>query len=485
MSTHKFEPLPEPEDDRKARFDAAQREEEPLLAEAARQAAKNATTRQARSAKATTVPTAKLTEFGLADAFIAKYGETLRYDHDRGKWYRWTGKIWQLDRTKFTLDMVKRFCAEQTAPLSFKEKRPIERSAVISAVAHIAGNNVNLAVTSDIWDANDYLLGTPDGTVDLHTGLLRQPQIADFITKKTSIVPQAMHAPRWLAFIDEVTNHDPDLQRYIQKICGLILTGSTKEQCIFFIYGPGGNGKSVFINTINAILHDYAVVAPLDMFAVSHQEKHSTDMAMIKGARIVSSSETEEGKSLAEAKIKQITGGDQITARFMRQDNFTFTPKCKLIIIGNHKPILRNVDEALKRRIHVIPFTTKPKQIDNELILKLKEEYPQILAWMIEGCLAWQREGLNKPDCVIEETKQYFENQDIFANWLEDCCKNNSSGFELSSKLYESWKRYAENAGVKAGSTKTFPDLMKRRGYRHERTRSGRVFYGLILAEKE
>ncbi len=210
--------------------------------------------------------------------------------------------------------------------------------------------------------------------------------------------------------------------RFLQQIAGYCLTGDTREHALFFIYGPGGNGKSVFLNTLNGILADYAETAVMDAFAASAHDKHSTDIAMLRGARLVSVSETEEGRAWAETRVKQLTGGDKVTARFMRQDNFTFTPRFKLVIVGNHKPVLTNVDDAAKRRFNIIPFTRKPPRPDQQLEEKLKAEWPGILRWMIEGCLDWQANGLVRPAIVAEATAEYFDDQDTFGQWLEEHC---------------------------------------------------------------
>ncbi len=188
---------------------------------------------------------------------------------------------------------------------------------------------------------------------------------------------------------------------------------------------------------------------------------------MLRGARLVTASETEEGRAWAETRIKQLTGGDPITARFMRQDFFTYRPQFKLTIIGNHKPILHNVDDAAKRRFNIVPFIHKPAQPDHQLEQKLMAEAPGILQWMIEGCRDWQEHGLVRPQCVIDATAEYFSDQDCFAHWLGDDCvcdRGNMARSEASSVLFRSWSDYAKNAGVKPGTTATFKERMMKAG---------------------
>jgi putative DNA primase/helicase len=187
----------------------------------------------------------------------------------------------------------------------------------------------------------------------------------------------------------------------------------------------------------------------------------------LNGARLVTASETEEGRAWAESRIKQITGGDRISARFMRQDFFEFDPAFKLLIVGNHKPILRNVDDAAKRRFNIIPFVHKPEQRDLELENKLRAEYPAILRWMIDGCLDWGRNGLIRPRSVSKATDEYFSSQDLFGQWLEECCElhpGNELRLETAADLFASWEAFAASHGEKPGNSKTLGDKLSQLG---------------------
>ena len=239
------------------------------------------------------------------------------------------------------------------------------KAATAAAVERFAQADRAFAVTSAIWDRDPMLLGTPGGVVDLRTGELRPAAQGDFITKLTAVAPaETADCPLWLQFLKEATGDDEKLIRFLQQWAGYCLTGDTREHALLFVYGPGGNGKSVWLNTIAGILADYAKNAAMETFTASQNDRHPTDLAMLKGARMVCASETEEGRAWAEVRIKQLTGGDTISARFMRQDFFEFRPQFKLTVIGNHKPLLRNVDDAAKRRFNVVPFTRKPAKPD-------------------------------------------------------------------------------------------------------------------------
>ena len=222
----------------------------------------------------------------------------------------------------------------------------------------------------------------------------------------------------------------PSCRGFLARVAGYGLSGSTREHALFFLYGTGANGKGTFLNTLTAILGDYARVAGMETFTESHSDRHPTELAMLRGARIVTAQETEEGRRWAESRIKALTGGDPITARFMRQDFFTYTPQFKLLIAGNHKPGLRNIDEAIRRRFHLLPFTIRipPECRDAKLFERLKAEWPAILAWAIRGCLAWQADGLRPPAAVIDATAEYFDDEDGFGRWLAECCVRESDG---------------------------------------------------------
>jgi putative DNA primase/helicase len=207
---------------------------------------------------------------------------------------------------------------------------------------------------------------------------------------------------------------------------------------------------------------------------------------LLKGARLVSSSETEEGRAWAESRIKQMTGGDPISARFMRQDFFTYMPQFKLTIVGNHAPALANVDEAARRRFNIVPFTVKPENPDRELEAKLEKEWSAILQWMIDGCVMWQRDGLKRPASVMAATAEYFAGQDLTAQWLEECTRlevGNEHLFETSADLFKSWSDFAKGNGEDAGSAKGMAARLRRHGLRsHAKKIQGKTYRGWIGA---
>lgn len=432
-------------------------------------------------------------EDGVARALVDRHGRDLRFDHDAGRWFRWRDDHWARDDTRSTVDLVRRVARESSEALEAKKRPPIRRASFVTGAEKLAAADPKVAVTQEVWDADPLLLGLPGGSVDLSTGETLAPERERMISRRAAVAPaEKAECPTWLAFLDQATGGDGAFIAYLQRLFGYALTGQTSEHVLVFIHGPGGNGKSVFLNTLSGVLGDYAEVAPIDAFTASHGDRHPTELAMLRGARLVTASETESGRPWAESRIKQLTGGDPISARFMRQDFFTFRPRFKLVIVGNHKPILRNVDDAARRRFHIVPFVRKPRMPDPALEEKLRTEWPEILRWAIEGSLAWRERGLDPPHAVLAETHAYFGTQDLLGQWLEDCCisdPGNEARWEPAADLFQSWTGWCEANGEKPGSQKTFGDALEQRGFgagrRKPQGRQVRVRFGLTLQRRE
>jgi putative DNA primase/helicase len=416
-----------------------------------------------------------VTEDSAALQFVENHGHELRYCHDTGAWFRWNGSIWTRDRTHTAFSWARDLARELVENGDKKARFIASKVSFASGVEKFCQRDQRIAVTADNWDRDLMLLGTPRGTVDLVTGTLQPSKASDGITKATWVVPdEGGHCPRWRQFLVETTGGDEDLIRFLKQWCGYCLTGLTSEHALAFVYGPGKNGKSVFLNTVSRIMHDYATTSAIDTFTQSYGTRHTTDLAMLRGARLVTASETEDGGIWAESRIKQLTGGDLITARFMRQDNFTFAPQFKLTIVGNFKPTLRNIDGATRRRFNIIPFTHVPPSPDSEL--EDIDEAPGILRWMINGCLDWQANRLVQPLVVASATEEYFEDQDLLGQWLGECCEvriGHRGHYDLSGDLYANWKQYAETAGEKSGTQKALVQGLAKRGFPRDRLPGG------------
>ena len=426
-----------------------------------------------------------VTEGNTADAFTALHAEHLRFDHTRGKWSLWDGTRWRREETKLAYRWAhaeaRRLARGKGANIAVRAGK----AAFAAGVERLAQAGETFAVTHEIWDADPWLLGTPDGVIDLRTGRTRPARPEDYITRLTAMAPSGGEdCPLWLKFLNEATDNNQDMVGFLQRWFGYCLTGITREHALVFIHGDGGNGKGVLMNTLFGIMGDHAVNAAMDTFVVTRGDKHTTDLAMLDGARMVMASEVEEGQTWAEARIKAITGGDPITARFMRQDNFTFIPRFKLTISGNHKPALKGVDNSTRRRFNIVPFNKRPEKPDPELSEKLKAEWAGILRWTIDGCLEWQRVGLAAPDKVVAATRDYFEAQDYFGRWLEDRC---TLGWGLKDtpiallRSFEDWCR--ANREEIIDSRRLHGMLEKTKGVDFARTRDGRFVTGIELKE--
>ena len=425
------------------------------------------------------------TEDALALAFTRRYHRDWRYVAAWGRWLVWDGHRWRTEDTLAATDLIRCVCRHAAVHADNpKIAAKLATSGTVGGVERLARADRRHAATTAEWDADPWLLNTPGGVVDLKTGRQRSHDRADRMTKITTATPSG-DCPIWRQFLAEVTGGDADLQAYLQRMAGYTLTGSTQEHALFFLYGTGANGKSVFVNTLATILGDYAANAPIDTFMETRTDRHPTDMAGLRGARFVAAIETEQGRRWAESKVKNLTGGDKISARFMRQDFFEFFPQFKLVVAGNHNPAIRNIDEAMKRRLHLIPFTitVPPERRDKHLQQKLLAERDGILAWAVQGCLDWQRLGrLDPPQQVLEATEEYFEAEDALGRWLDERCVREANAKSLSAELFTDWKQWADAAGEFIGSQKRFSDLLITRGIEKWRNPSGlRGFRGIGL----
>lgn len=420
-------------------------------------------------------------EDGIALAFAERFHEKARYCHTTGAWFTFPGTHWRRDDSMLAFSWSRDLCRD----LNRLGVASLKKTATAAAVERAARTDRRLAVTSEVWDRDPFLIGTPGGTVDLKTGELRAAKADDYITKSTSVTPDGSAEPElWLRFLEESTMGDQGLIRFLQQIAGYSLTGDVREHALFFSYGSGGNGKGVFAHTLKGIWGDYAVVAPMDTFTEARGDRHPTELAMLRGARLVASEESELGRAWNSARIKTLCGGDPVTARFMRQDFFTFLPTWKLLLVGNHQPSLRNVDDAVRRRFNIIPFNHKPANPDRELEAKLRAEWPQIFRWAIEGCLDWQRNGLVRPDVVTGATSTYFETQDLVGSWLEECCEVEPRNSDTLKRFFESYSTFADASGAHPGKAASLSDELSKRGYQRIRDSAGirgRGFMGLKL----
>ncbi|PWK43761.1 phage/plasmid primase, P4 family [Pseudomonas sp. OV226] len=402
----------------------------------------------------------------LAEWFEWKFSEVLRYCNTNKAWFEYREGHWHKDQKGHVLRQSKLVC--DTYALN---RPPFMNRKTYCDVEQIARTLGNFSVTAEIWDSNPLLLGTPDSTVNMNTGEIYSPRRDDYITKVTAISPGPVgSAPKlFLKFLREVTNNDPELIRYLQQFCGYCLTGMTDKHKFFFIYGPGGNGKSVFLNILQWILGDYATVAAPGTFIATQYQKHTTDLAMLMGSRLATTSETGESQKWDEDRVKRATGGELMTARFLYGQNFTYFPQFKLAFISNNKPNLTNVDAAIRRRIYIIPFLYTPATPDEGLERKLRDEGPEILRWMLDGWFDLKANGFVIPKVVADATAEYFDEQDVIAEWAGEYSElgpiSGATPFmDTKKKLYASYVRHCAEVGERPKKQTAFTQALIRLG---------------------
>jgi P4 family phage/plasmid primase-like protien len=412
----------------------------------------------------------------MASRLIKARGHEMKYCDALGGWLVWDGTRWAKDETLRVFDWAGLVLAQASnEALHRTDFAPTKADRISMSLASTASRAscVNYAkadnrivVRADQFDADPMLLNTPAGVIDLKSGAMRDRLPGELFMQCTAVTPDFSAPPtRWIQFLLETQAGNSEMTDYLQRKIGYDLTGLTIEQVIFFMHGSGGNGKSVLVNSVAGMMGNYAAKSTMETFTASNSDRHPTELASLRAARFVFASETQAGKRWNEARIKEMSGGEPITARFMHKDEFSFMPAFKMNFLGNHKPELRNIDQGIKRRLHLIPFTTKPAAPDPRLTDILKEEWPRILAWAIEGCLKWQEEGLAPPLEILVATEEYFDEEDSVGRWVKDRCELCDDGHVLSSELYEDWRTWCGENGEYTGSQKKLSIALKDRGY--------------------
>jgi len=430
----------------------------------------------------------------LASQFVIRSSEKYRYVNPWGRWLFYDGTRWVQDRTLRVPNAMRSMCAEiarlvttdKGLSVSARERVSAEIASAhkIYAALRLATGDRLLAMDSDVWDADPWLLNTPTGTIDLRTAALHKHNRENYITKQTA-VGSSGDCPLWRELLRDWTDNDDELVAFLQRFVGYALTGTISEHALLFFYGSGANGKSTFLNAIIELLGDYCQVAAMETFVETKGERHPADLAILHGARLVVAQETEEGHRWATSRIKALTSGDMITARHMRQDFFSFKPAFKLLFAGNHRPGLRQVDEAMRRRINLVPFkvTIPTDKRDASLPDKLRSELPGILTWALEGCLEWQEKGLSPPESVRVATHDYLTDEDVLAVWVEETIERDPLGFVRVADLHANYQIWAKKFGERFMGLKRFSQVIEDRGFergKHPKDRT-RGFVGITL----
>ncbi|WP_209508079.1 phage/plasmid primase, P4 family [Ruegeria sp. HKCCSP335] len=417
-----------------------------------------------------------------AKGFAKVYSSWLKYDLTEGVWRAFDGQTWAPVNEKQARHSALLYCgaleASKRSSISVGQRKQLLSKRYATDVFDTASLMPEMQITHDQWPHLPDLLATPAGVVDLKSGESRDAQPDDLIRQKTAAAPGG-ECSVWLRFIDEATGGDKDLALCLQVWAGYTLTGHTREERFVFAHGMGGSGKSTFFDTISAIMGSYAGVLPMTALRSLKYDQHPTDLAGVSTARMVAAHETGANAKWNEPRIKAMVSGEntQLTARFMRGDFFTYSPRFKLSITGNEKPQIQDTSGGMQRRLLLLPFMHPPARMDRDLADKLREEWPGILKWAIDGAFIWYQCGLLIPDIVKRETQKYFEAEDHFGTWLRGACERVLQEKCRASDLYDSWSAYAFDHEIEPGSqNRFFPEEMQRRGF--EKTAiDGRAHY--------
>ncbi|MEI7957235.1 MAG: phage/plasmid primase, P4 family, partial [Verrucomicrobiota bacterium] len=405
------------------------------------------------------------TDTGNARRFVKFFEGNLRFIHGMNTWLRWSPKAcrWIFCNQSEQVEVAK-LCARHMLEEATKEsdddkrKRRVNHAlktldlARLTAMVKLSESDPRVGITAHKLDADPWLLGVKNGIVDLRTGVLRDASPGDFVTKQAgTIFDNLATGPVFEQTLRTIFKNDSGLIDYFQRLCGYALYGGVLEHVFFFCHGVGANGKSTVLNVIQAVMGDYAITLPTEslMMAKRDAAAASPDLMMLRGVRLALASETEDGQRLAEARIKQLTGGDLVTARALYGGFVTFPQTAKLVIVGNHKPQIAGTDEGIWRRVQLVPFefTIPAAQRDPALPGKLLAELPGILAWMIRGCLKWQQSGLRPPPAVTAATNAYKAESDILGEWIVECCTVAAAASATSGDLYSAYRSWGLRNG--------------------------------------
>ncbi len=438
----------------------------------------------------------RCSDLGNARRLVRLHGEDLRHVRAHRRWYFWDLRRWREDttgeaerRAKAVIDTLYKLAS---ATPDEKRRKTLAQHAIrsdnalrVRSLLELAATEPAIVLRPEQLDAGPWLLNTLNGTLDVRTGELRPHRRSDYLTKLAPIAYNpAATAPRFTAFLREIMGGDPELVAYVQRIVGYALTADTREQVFFIFHGTGANGKTTLVEVLRSLLGDYARQANFATFLARRDDAIRADLARLAGARLVTAVEAEEGQRFAESLVKQLVGGDVITARRLYREEVEFRPTFKLFLAANHKPAVWGTDLAFWRRVRLVPFTVTipPERQDRELLRKLRDELPGVLAWAVQGCRQWLAHGLGEPPAVVAATRAYQAEQDLVGEFLDDRCQFSHNGRATVDRverkaLYVTYETWCRETGTPAISPKKFNERIRERGVRELKAHGGRWFW--------
>jgi len=436
------------------------------------------------------------TDLGNAERFVAEHGRDLLYCPN--KWLVWDGNRWSTD-SRDHIEVQRN--AQQTVKRMRRQFKDIEGDDEVqkAAHAHVKHSSSDYGIKAMINQAKSlhevlikdeelnfdpWLLNCKNGTLNLKTGELKPHDRKDNITKILPVeYDSAARCDRWEEFLYQIMGKNHDLVDFLQRAVGYSLTGDTREECLFLLYGKGANGKTTFIETLKGVLGEYAKTADFSTFVEKKYDNIRNDVARLKGSRLVVAAESKRGRQFDESLIKKVTGRDSLVARFLYEEHFEFIPEFKIFLAFNIKPDIKGTDYGIWRRIRLIPFSvTIPKEKqDQRLRYKLEKELPGILAWAVRGCDEWQKGGLNEPFEVLEATSEYEQEMNIIGSFLDKQCQKAVGAMETTSALYRDYRQFCLYHGIEPVSKTQFGRQLSKLGIKSKHTNRGTVRIGIRL----
>lgn len=435
---------------------------------------------------------------GNAERFLDRFGDVVRYSYNRKRFYVYNGINWEIDERGLVRTLIDQTVNDMKNEKVLTSEDVDEEDAILNLQKHIKNSRSNAAknrmedeikhhipVTFEDFDRDDMLLNTPNGYLDLTSGEQREEDKTKMFSYVTNTeMTDTARPDTWIDFLNDIFNNDQELIRFIQKSIGYSMTGSTREQVMFILHGKGRNGKSIFIETVREILGTYSDNIQAKTIMVKRGDTINNDIAKLQGVRLVTSSEPNEGFRFDEGLIKQLTGGDTVTARFLYGEEFNFDPKFKIWVTTNHKPIVRGTDDGIWRRLLLIPFKVQipEHKVDKDLKYKLLREAPAILNWMLEGSIAWQREGLGIPKEVRDASEGYRKEMDVIEQFIADECIVGEGEKVGANELFKSYQAWADETGEYKMNKNKFGTKMKDK-FESKRLSAGIHYMGINLRE--
>ncbi len=437
------------------------------------------------------------TDLGNARRLVAMHGRRLRFCHPWNRWLVWDGRRWNVDDTAAVVTFAKETALSiyaEAATESNEDRRKqlakhaitSERAERLAAMVKLATSEPGVPVLPDDLDRDPWLLNLENGRLDLRSGELRPHDPAELLTKLAPVhFRSEAHCPLFFSFLDRIMAGRLPLIEFLQRTFGYALTGTTRERCLWIFWGGGDNGKSTLLETIGAVLGDYAATTPPRTLMAKRDDGVPNDVARLKGSRFVAAVETAESRRLDVELVKRMTGGiDKLSARFMRGEWFDFQPSFKLFLATNHKPVVKDTTESIWRRIKLVPFTVSIPEHEQDKTLpeKLRAELPGVLNWLLDGCLAWQREGLGVPPEVASATASYRSEMDSLAQFFDDACVTDPKAWVMSADLYKEYRDWCEANGEQPLTQTKLGTALAEKGLDRKRATDGRVqWFGVGL----